>query len=441
MTPFGSLRGRLIAASVVWLAVALAAGGTVLRFAFQDSVERAFQDNLTATLRSLAAAIEVTPEGLVRLSRPLGDPRFDQAYSGWYWQVSNGAALARSRSLWDVDLPVGSGSEPGVIHYGAGTGPRGERLMTAERDLTFPAFAEPVHVTIAASRAGIEDEIGRFDRLLLASFLALGIGLVAAVGVQVGFGLRPLRRLATELESLRGRAEARLGGPYPAEVAPLAEALNAVLDHDSKLVERARAHVGNLAHGLKTPLAVLKAEMDSGRPDPAAVNAQIERMTRLIEHQLARAHAEANIAPALAGRIPMAPVIDEIAAMLRKVNAHRALALSAECAPGATFAGDREDLAEIVGNLTENACKWARGTVLVTADGVALTVEDDGPGLTPGQCAEATRRGARLDEAAPGHGLGLAIVRDLAHLHGGRLELDRSPLGGLRARVVFRDPQ
>lgn len=435
-----SLRTRLIAASIAWLVVALLAGGMVLRFAFADSVERAFQQRLTTTLRALTATIDVTPEGVVRLARPIGDPRFDQAYSGWYWQISNHESLARSRSLWDFDLPNTNPAEPGSVHFGIATGPRGEGLIMAERDLTFPAFATPLHVTIAASRDEIDREVAGFDRLLLVSFLALGVGLVAAVWLQVGYGLKPLHRLAGELERLRGQPAGRLEGSYPTEVAPLADALNAVLDHDAKLVERARTHVGNLAHGLKTPLAVLKAELAADHMDAAAMAAQIERMTRLIDHQLTRASAEAGSARAIGIRVPVAELVHEIAAVLSRVYAERDIALRIDCPADATFAGDREDLAEMVGNLMENACKWARATVLVTVltkHGLTLLIEEDGPGLTAEQCAEATGRGIRLDETAPGHGLGLAIVRDLSHLYGGTLSLERSALGGVAARLYF----
>lgn len=435
-----SLRTRLIAASIAWLAVALLAGGLVLRFAFADSVERAFQQRLSATLRALTASVEVSPEGIVRPARPIGDPRFDQAYSGWYWQISNHQSLARSRSLWDFDLPNTNPAEPGSVHFGIAIGPRGEELITAERDLTFPALATPLHVTVAASRDEIDREVAGFDRLLLISFLTLGIGLIAAVWLQVGYGLKPLRRLAGELERLRGQPAGRLEGPYPTEVAPLADALNAVLDHDAKLVERARTHVGNLAHGLKTPLAVLKAELAADHRDAAAMAAQIERMARLIDHQLARASAETGSARALGARVPVAELVHEIAALLSRIHAERDIALRVDCPAEAAFTGDREDLAEMVGNLMENACKWARATVVVTVlakPGLTLLIEDDGPGLTEEQCAEATGRGIRLDQSAPGHGLGLAIVRDLSHLYGGTLSLERSGLGGVAARLCF----
>lgn len=436
-----SLRRRLILAALLWLALALAASGLVLRIAFEDSVERTFQLRLVTAVRSLAAVLEVDDQGRPILARPLGDPRFEQPFSGWYWQIADDSGvLLRSRSLWDTTLPVEPATDPGGVAFGRVTGPRGQSLLTAERDLTFPDRDRPLHVAIAASRHDVDRELKTFDRLLLVSFVLLAAGLAAAMAVQVGYGLRPMKRLTGELETLRKRAGGRLSGGYPAEIAPLAEALNTVLDHDAELVERARTHVGNLAHGLKTPLSVMRAELSSGAADPAVLADQLDRMGRMVEHHLTRARAEASSARALGATVPVAGVVTDIAAMLAKIHAERGLELTNSCDADAVFAGDADDLAELVGNLMENACKWARGRVHVTAQAgppLVLTIEDDGQGLSDEDCAHATRRGARLDESAPGHGLGLAIVRDLAELYGGRLELDRSELGGLRARLIF----
>lgn len=437
-----SLRRRLILAALLWLALALAASGTVLRVAFEDSIERTFQLRLLTAVRSLAAALEVGPDGNLILIRPLGDPRFDQPFAGWYWQVAddNGGVLLRSRSLWDVTLPVLAAPEAGAVAFGRIPGPQGQNLLTAERDLTFPDRDRPVHVAVAAARHDVDRELKAFDRLLLVSFVVLAAGLAAAMAVQVGYGLKPLKRLTGELESLRRRAGGRLSGGYPAEIAPLAEAMNAVLDHDSELVDRARTHVGNLAHGLKTPLSVMRAELSSGEADSAVLLDQLDRMGRLVEHHLTRARAEASSARALGTSVPVAEVVSEIAGMLSKIHAGRGLTIANHCDPEARFAGDREDLAEMIGNLMENACKWAHSQVRVTAlpgPTLELCVEDDGIGLSADDRAQATRRGARMDESAPGHGLGLAIVRDLAELYGGRLELDYSPLGGLSTRLTF----
>lgn len=436
-----SLRRRLIVAAVLWLAPALAVSGTILRFALEDSIERTFQLRLLTTARSLAAALEVGADGKLTMARPLGDPRFDQPLAGWYWQVADDdGVLLRSRSLWDGSLPVQHAAEPGAITFGRIAGPQRQSLLTAERDLTFAEHERPVHVMVAASREDVDRELASFDRMLLASFIVLATGLAAAMAVQVGYGLRPLRRLTGDLEAVRRRPGQRLSGGYPAEIAPLVQALNAVLDHDAELVERARTHVGNLAHGLKTPLSVMRAELSAGATDSRILAEQVERMSRMVEHHLTRARAEASSARALGTTVAVAGVAGDIIAMLAKIHAGRDLVLENRCDADARFAGDGDDLAEMVGNLVENACKWARSRIRVSASpgaALELTVEDDGQGLSEEDCTVATRRGARLDESAPGHGLGLAIVRDLAALYGGRLELDRSELGGLRARLVF----
>lgn len=436
-----SLRRRLIGAALLWLVIALAASGTVLRVAFEDSVERTFQLRLLTAARSLAAVLEVGEDGKLVLTKPLGDPRYNQPFAGWYWQVADdNGVLLRSRSLWDTTLPILPSPEPGAVVFGRVTGPKGEVLLTAERDLTFPEHDRPVHVTIAAARHDVDRELQTFDRVLAGSFILLAVGLIAAMAVQVTYGLRPLKRLTGELETIRHRAGGRLSGGYPSEIAPLAQAMNAVLDHDSELVERARTHVGNLAHGLKTPLAVMRAELSAANADPAVLAEQMERMTRLVEHHLTRARAEASSARALGATQPVAEVVDEIKSLLTRIHRGRDLVVDNQCTAAARFAGDREDLSEMLGNLMENACKWARHRVRITtpaAPGLIVLVEDDGPGLSAHERERATLRGARLDEGTPGHGLGLDIVRDLAELHGGRLELGDSTLGGLAARLEF----
>lgn len=439
-----SLRGRLILGAVVWIALALAVGGAVLSGAFRDSVERSFHQRLEAHLRGLAAGVDIHPDGTAAVARPAGEPRFEQPYSGWYWQVSDGTgALARSRSLWDFALAVAAAESPGATHRHTEAGPRGETLMVVERDLAYPGRARPLHVAVAADRAEVAGEVRSFHVLLAASLGGLGLGLVVAVALQVGYGLRPLARLAGALQAVR--AGGRIGDDYPSEIAPLAKALNSVLDHDARLIEGARTHVGNLAHALKTPLAVLKAELGAGRAaDPAVMAAQVTRMNALVEQNLARARAEASSARAVGMRVAAAEVAAEVASVLRRAHAGRAVAIVLDCAADAVFVGDREDLAEMLGNLMDNACKWAAAQVLVTAraegGGLVVAVEDDGPGLDPVQARLAGARGTRLDEATPGSGLGLSIVADRVALYGGRVEMGRAALGGLRAALHVPAP-
>ena len=435
-----SLRTRLILGAGLWLALALAVGGGVLSAAFRDTVETGLHERLRAQLRALTAQVSFAPDGAVRVGSLLGDPRFDQPYSGWYWQVSDGAApLARSRSLWDAALPVSPPAGDGSVSFRRDRGPRQEELETAERDLIFPDGSRPLHVAVAAPRREVEAEIARFHLLLLLALGGLGLGLIAAVAVQVGYGLRPLGRLAGALARLR-REGGRLDPAAPAEIAPLVVALNQLLDHDAQLIARARAHVGALAHGLKTPLAVIEAELAAPQPDRAEINAQIARLARLVEVHLARARAEAAPSGPLGARVAVAEVAGELRDALLKIHAGRALTIELACAPDALAPLGRDDLAEILGNLMDNACKWARGRVRVRADAAGLAVEDDGRGLSAEEWALATQRGTRLDLSTPGSGLGLAIVSDLAALLGLGLGFGRSDWGGLAVTLSWPPP-
>jgi signal transduction histidine kinase len=430
-----SLSARLVGAALVWLALLLGAGGASLSYAFRDTVEREFEHRLEALQRALVAALTVDGDGGITVTRSLGEPRFEQIYSGWYWQVQEDGRLVRSRSLWDFTLPVhdGAAGNHRVV------GPDGRPLMAIERDITVPERDQPLHVTVAGDLAEVEREVHRFSLLLGVSLGLLGAGLLVALVIQVRFGLRPLRRLAADLDQVRAGGHDRLSADYPREVTPLVAAMNALLDHDADIISRARTHVGNLAHGLKTPLSVLRAELQAGPDADREVMAeQLRQMERLIGHHLGRA---ASVAPTRAGgtRVELVGLLSELRNALLRIHADKALALELDVAADAAIVGEREDIEELLGNLVDNACKWARRRVTVAAHGdgqdLVLMVEDDGPGLSPEEADQAARRGARFDEQTPGWGLGLAIVADLVALHGGRLDFGRSPLGGLRVTV------
>ena len=435
--PTTSLSVRLVAGALVWLTLMLTVGGAVLAVAFRETVEREFSQRLDAMLRGLAASIAVAPDGTVSLAGPLGDPRFEQIYSGWYWQVSSpdGRRL-RSRSLWDAVIDTAAGG-PDLVTRQA-VGPNAEEMLVVERDLGFPEIDGPMHVLVAGDLNEVRQGVRGFNLLLVSSLGLLGAGLALAILIQVRFGLRPLRTMAQDLDAVRDGESARLTGRYPKEVAPLAMAMNAVLDMDSDLIERARSHVGNLAHGLKTPLAVLGAEAD-GTPDRTVVREQVRAMRRLIEHHLGRASAVAGAGRMAKVRVPVRAPAEGIASVLRRVFAERHLMIEVEVEDGAMFRGHREDLEEILGNLAENACKWAKSRVRLSArmdgGGLLITLEDDGPGMSAEQAMAAAPRGRRLDEMSEGWGLGLAIVADLIEVNGGELAFSRSDLGGLAVAV------
>lgn len=438
-----SVAVRLVLGAGLWIAAALVAGGLALSSLFRDSVERSFDARLVVLLESLVAASEVSADGGLILTRAIGEPRFEQVYSGWYWQIDGvGALPLRSRSLWDqLLLPPPTGEATATADSEAlqreAQGPDGQRLRLATRDILLPGRSTPVRFSVGAERNELDQEINKFDATLFWALSGLGIGLLAAVFIQVRFGLQPLRRVGTALAAVRTGQATRLEGEFPTEIRPLADELNMLLAHNAAVVERARTHVSNLAHGLKTPLSVLTNEADAA-PGPLAdaVRRQTTVMRRHVDHYLSRARAAAS-GQVLGARTEVMPVIEDLRRALARIHADRGLALVVAGDAGAAFRGERQDLEEMLGNLIDNACKWARGRVRVSAvvQGVRLcvTIEDDGKGLAEAERETVFQRGLRLDEAVPGSGLGLAIVRDIADLYGGGVTLGRSALGGLEA--------
>jgi signal transduction histidine kinase len=434
-----SLAFRLVASAAIWCALLLSVGGYALSRLFTDTVERNFDARLRVLLEGVVAGSDLADDGVLVLRPQLGEPRFDQPLSGWYWQIDDGdGPLRRSASLWDENLPAipVAGGQGVTIDL---VGPHGEPLRALSRAIGLPGREEPFVYTVAGDRREIDAETERFNRLLVLGLGTLLLGVVAAVLIQVRFGLEPLRRIRRGLADVRiGRAK-RLAGDYPEEIRPLADELNALLDHNEAVVERARTHVGNLAHGLKTPIAVLTNEASRSRGSLAALTLrQTALMRQQVDHHLSRARAMAT-ASVIGSRCDVAPVLSDLQRTLARIYAARELAIETVCPPELAFRGARQDLEEMLGNLLDNACKWARSRVVASAGAVderlMVVVEDDGPGLPPERRNEVMQRGRRLDERVPGSGLGLSIVVDIAELYGGALSLHEAASGGLRARL------
>jgi len=438
-----SLVKRLVALTLGWLVLALTLQGVVLNRGFQEAVTEVFDRKLTALLRALIASLEVSADGVPTLSRPLGDPRFEQVYSGWYWQVADlDGPLLSSRSLWDQALPYHHVEHAvGQVLHGSIDGPREQWLRVAEQDIQLPGQAMRLHVTVAAVTEDIDTEVQSFQTLLQVALVLLGLSVLLLVLIQVRVGLRPLRRLRADLAAIQSGEHQRLASDYPREVAPLTEALNQVLDHNAEVVRRARTHVGNLAHALKTPLTLLLADArEVDHPRARQLGEQVQQMRRLIDWHLSRAAVSAN--RLVGSRTMLRPLVAEVVDTLERAFAHRELDISVAMAPNLVFQGEAQDLEEMLGNLLENACKWANARVRVWAgiDGnmLQMGVDDDGPGLSETEAAAALQRGKRFDERTPGSGLGLSIVADIAALYDGELNLEWAPLGGVRA--VLRLP-
>lgn len=454
-----SLRWRLLAATLVALTLALVLAGVFLSGLFRDHVLRQFADTLTAQLDQVTARLDFDAAGQPLLDpQTLSDPRWTRPYSGLYWQVdavgsSARRAVLRSRSLWDSQLTVDDDAlADGAIHRHEIRGPDGASLLVVERTVRRDAAAAARwRVVVAADLRETEAAADRFNRILAVSLLVLSGLLCAAALLQVRLGLAPLRTLKQALANVREGRTQRLEGRFPQEVQALIDDFNTVLDRNAEVVARARMQAGNLAHAIKTPLAAMAQE--AGRTqaqagDPAGLAAlvreQVEVARRQVDWHLARSRAAAaqGVPGAL---VELEPVVAGLLRVMERVHAARHLDLAWESpGDGLRFAGERQDLQEMLGNLLDNACKWAGSVVRVSAavagDGrspqqLLLVVEDDGPGIQADQRAAVVARGARLDESVPGSGLGLAIVQELAGLYGGRLSLGTSPLGGLRAEL------
>ena len=438
MRPPRSLTLRLALAAGLWVAVGLGAAAWFVTGVAVRQVEAAFDARLAGLLDAAVAAAATDADGRVVVARAPAGADFERPFGGAYWQVTSpDGSVSTSRSLWDQALPAAAGGHGEVLLRDA-PGPRRETLRVAERDLLLPGAAAPAHVAVALSRAGTEAEIARLRTVLLLTFAVLGLGLVAGVVGTVVAGLAPLRRISRAVAEIRDGRRERLAIAAPSEIAPLVGEVNGLIAANHATVERARSHVGNLAHALKTPLAVLRNALDRTSPDIAAARAEASALERLVHHHLARARVAALAASPATDTSPRA-IAEEVAGALRRLFDGRGLRIEVEGDPLARVRVDPQDLAEMLGNLMENACKWARRRVGVSIaagrEHVVVGVSDDGPGLAEDERDVVLGRGVRLDERGAGTGLGLAIVADLAALHGGGLDLGRAAEGGLLAAL------
>lgn len=430
-----SIRARLLAAAALWLTLALLGAWWVIGGVLDRFVTERFDAEAAAIAETVIAGTEVGVDGTPALVRPPTDPRLSQPLSlyGWQLETEAGAMLARSGSLLDLRLAA----PPGIYNGGVGAGPEGEPLRVMRRLFTLPGAGEALAVIVTVPRSEIDAALFRVRQPLALSLIVLGAGLAAASLAQVGWGLRTLDRMGRDIRAIRAGQAERLPLPPVAELRPVAAELNALLDANRLVIARAREHLGNLAHSLRTPLSALGNTLPPDHPGRALV----DRMDRQITWHLRRARSAGT--PRLLGQsTPVAPVIDDLLLVLRRMAESRGVAITRRCAPAARFAGEHQDLEEMLGNLLENAVKYAKARIEVSAaqhDGALVVgIEDDGPGMADADHALALSRGGRLDEMGPsGAGLGLAIVADLAGLYGGRLDLGRSALGGLKATLTL----
>ncbi len=444
-----SLAVRLIAGAVLWTVALLIAGAFVLTTQYRRSVNRVDDERLNAVIESLAAFSEIAADGKYYLSRTPGDPRFERAFSGQYWQISPVKTktvmeqVARSESLFDSELSIPdeiiqqATDKAGANIKATLTGPDNEPLRSLTRIVRLPDQVSVLAITAAADRRPGDREIARF-RMIVAWTLGLfATGLVLAVIIQVRMGLSPIYKIRKAIAQVREGEAEKIDGVYPAELMPLTEELNHLLGHNKEVVERARTHVGNLAHALKTPISVLLNETSKNNTGlEKLVQRQASTMARQVDHHLRRASVAAR-AQVIGSRTPVTEAVSDMQRTLERLFKNKNLKIETQIPPDLIFRGERQDLDELLGNLMENACKWSNGQVKVSASPaeksfLEISVEDNGEGLPAQKRQAVLARGERLDESAPGSGLGLSIVNDLVGAYGGEFWLEDSPLGGLK---------
>ncbi len=426
-----SLHARLLWAALLPLGLLLGAGALWLQSAFVAAVERGFDQRLAASLEALVASVEPATDGSLSLRRNLAESGYAQVRSGWYWQISDASGvLRRSRSLWDAELapPASAGPQPVDLR-----GPAGEPLRALAREIRFAARAAPLRFVVSAPRSAIDGEIATFRRLLLAGVAGVLALSALALALQVRLGLRPLRRLQAQLGQVEAGTRADLELPAASELAALAHKINSVLAHNQRMAARGRKLAGDLAHALKTPLALLRS--DPALAASGEARRALDRLEDIVQRHLAQASAQARREQA---QTELAPLAEALAAMFRKLHAPREMAIDRDIPAGLRARCESEDLSEMLGNLIDNACRAARTRVRLRARMQAaelhLDIDDDGPGLDATALAQLGLRGQRLDEQS-GAGLGVSISRDIAESYAGTLEFSRSELGGLRASL------
>ena len=445
-----SLAFRLYLISAGWGIIALVIISLLLTALFRGSMERSFDRQIVNSMRELTrllAARAANPDSLDEIEEiGLADPQYLSPVSGWYWQIIRTAddeVMAESKSLFGEALPDWPALEPDAsgLDRRSGQGLDGEPLRVLRRDLDVSGVKYRLIAT--GNLQSLEDDVASFRNRVVLSLGLFGLSLVIASFLMVKFGLQPLEQIRRSLTAIRSGQETRLRGSFPAEINPLVEEVNALLQSNQGILDRARTHVGNLAHGLKTPLSVLTNEA-ARHKDPGwnLVREHTDLMKAQIDTYLSRAQMAAS-SKTLTDSVGVHELIDPLIRTMRRLYPEVELIESNLVPAGTRFRGERHDLEELLGNLIDNACKYANGQVEVRLQkqknqdrpGVICLIIDNGPGLSDEQIAVARKRGQRLDQHQPGSGLGLSIVDELVQIYSGDLDIRRAKSGGLECRL------
>lgn len=436
-----SLKSRLLLAAAFWLGAMILAAGIGIPKLVNDYLVDDMKQQLGLTMDELTANIETNNHGALIMAERLSDPRLNQPYSGIYWRASTQDQIIRSRSLWDKDLTI----KRSPIHTSV-KGPKEEKLIYIEQDIYLPELSDPVTITIGMNDNSLESTLNQLTGQVWLILLLLFVGVLLLIGIQVSWSLLPLNKMQRELALLRKGEQQGLSDNYPKEVSPLVSDLNALLFHYQELLERARNHAGNLSHALKTPLSVLKNEIERLPDDEKKLLQEpIHQIQSQIDYHLGRARM-AGAMNILSVKSSPCERVDAIAMAFDKVYADNNVTMVNELDLELDVAVEKTDLDEMLGNLLENSYKWARSIIRVHAEGltdgnIELIVEDDGQGIPEEKLEQVTKRGVRLDETTPGTGLGLNIVNEMAHSYRGSLTLRKSSMGGLRASLILKVSQ
>ncbi len=450
-----SLSFRLIVSSAIVAIVLLVSAAFLLNGLFQQALERNFDSRLRSTLDGLLANVELSPLGVPKLQGPISDNRFTLPLSGWYWQISGvdkkqeevaSGSLLEQRIVLDANA-LQQRDKDGVASSSA-IDSQGQNLRVIEQRLKLFGSSQDYSFLVAGNFDELKAEVFAFRRALFAVLGLLGAGLLAAILAQVKYALRPLIEMQHRLNDIRSGKIELLHDDFPQEIQPVADELNLLVQSNFEIIDRARMQVGNLAHALKTPISVLTNEArDSKAPLAIKVKEQITVMRDQVNLYLDRARRAAR-AQTIGAATDVEPVLQSLARTLQRINRDRSLIIKVEAPTTLRFRGERQDFEEMVGNLMDNACKWATSNILVTAaltanevdDGrqwLAVTVDDDGQGIPAEKRSDALKRGQRLDESKPGSGLGMSIILETAGMYAGKVELADAELGGLRVILTL----
>jgi two-component system sensor histidine kinase PhoQ len=431
-----SARVNLSAAAVLATFIALTA--LALERAFEESATSAIRERLFGQLYVVMSAAEVSDSGMLAMPGHLTEARLEQPGSGLYARIGDGKGNTQwqSPSAIGLQLPAPPAKSDGLLQVPFD----GEEYFLVSVDIEWETVegSVPLRFSVMENRAGFSEQMQRYRRSLWGWLGAMAALLLLALAGALAWGLRPLRTVAGEVRAIEAGEQQGLHRDYPKEIRRLTDNINTLLDHERAQQARYKNALADLAHSLKTPLAVLRGLGESERSPQ--IDEQVARMDNIVQYQLQRAATAGR--SALAAPIAVVPIAERLLTTVEKVYHDKAVAVARHLDPAARFRGDEGDLMELLGNLLDNAWKWCGGMVLLRlekeGDALLITVEDDGPGIAPEKAEQVLARGVRLDEATPGHGIGLPMVRDIVEAYAGTLKIDRSELGG--ARIEIRLP-